>query len=178
MVNSIIKWGLMCGGVMTLFLFVPYFLFFNDGPQNFVAAEIAGYVGMVAALLVIVLAINTHFKGADQSVTIWQRLVLGLGVTFIGGLIFGLANNVYSFWINPEFTDAYFDYYIAQLPTQEGPEYQKSVADLQAQREMFGSPFMSFLVMAATVWMIGIVISIVAGIGHWYFTRRNARAKA
>ncbi len=174
MTKSIIRWGLICGAVMTLFMYVPQIFIFGDKPENFAASEVAGYVGMVAALLVIVLAINTHFKDAGPKTSIWQRLVLGLGVTLIAGIIFGLSNIIYTMWINPEFMDTYYNYYISNLPVQEGPEYEKAVEEVQAQWEMFSSPLMVFLVMAATVWMIGIVVSILASVGHWYLTRRNS----
>lgn len=175
MINAILKWGLICGGVMTVFLYAPYFMFFQNGPVDYAMAEVAGYIGMVAALLVIVLAINTHFKEAAPDTSIWQRLKLGLGVTFIAGAIFGLTNNIYTFWVNPEFMEDYYAYYISQFPTQEGPEFEKAVAEAEAQKEMFASPIMQFLVMGATVWMIGIVVSILASIGHWYLTRRSAQ---
>ncbi|MGJ8528517.1 DUF4199 domain-containing protein [Maritalea sp.] len=178
MTNSIVRWGLICGAVMTVFMYVPQIFIFGDKIENFAAAEVAGYIGMVAALLVIVLAINSHFKGAGPTVSIWQRLMLGLGITLIAGIIFGLSNNIYTMWINPDFIDSYYDYYVSNLSVQEGPEYDKAVAEALAQREMFGSPFMIFLVMAATVWMIGIVVSILASVGHWYLTRRNSTLSA
>lgn len=175
MINAIWKWGLICGGVMTVFLYAPYFLFFQNGAVDYAMAEVAGYIGMLGALLVIVLAINSHFKNATPDVSIWQRLKLGLGVTLIAGIIFGLTNNVYTFWVNPEFMDSYYAYYISQIPVQDGAAYDQAVADAEAQREMFSSPIMQFLLMGATVWMIGILVSILASIGHWFLTRRKAQ---
>ena len=52
------------------------------------------------------------------------------------------------------------------------------VREMEQQREMFVTPHMVFLVMAATVWMIGIVVSVIASIGHWFLTRRNINAAA
>jgi len=176
MISSILKWGVLSGSIMFVLLFAPYFFFFGNTPENFKIAEIFGYVGMVGALLIIVIAITRHFKNAGRDVTIWHRLQLGLGITFVAGVIFGIANNIYTLWLNPEFTDAYYDYYISQLPVQEGPEFDAAVAEAEGQREMFSSPLMSFLLMAATVWMIGIVVSLLASIGHWFFIRRTSAA--
>ncbi len=144
MINAIWKWGLICGGVMTLFLYAPYFMFFQNGPVDYAMAEVAGYVGMVAALLVIVLAINSHFKGAAPDIGIWQRLKLGLGVTFIAGAIFGLTNNIYTFWVNPEFMNDYYAYYISQFPVQEGAEFEKAVAEAEARWRCFLPQLCSF----------------------------------
>ena len=173
MFNSILKWGLIVGVAMTIVMYVPQILFFDNVSESYRLAEIVGYVGMVASLLIIVLAINTHFKDAGPDTSIWSRVALGLGITFIAGVIFGLTNIVYTFWINPEFMDQYYNQLVADINAAGGDDVASKIAELEAQRAIFVTPQMIFLVMAATVWMIGILVSLIAGGGHWYWARRG-----
>jgi len=178
MIRSIVKWGLIVGAAMTVVMYVPQMLLFDNVADSYAMAEIVGYVGMIASLLIIVLAINVQFRDAGAQVGIWPRMVLGLGVAFIAGIIFGFSNIVYTFWINPEFMDQYYDQMVANVVAQGGEDIETKLAELEMQRASFVTPQMIFLVMAATVWTIGIVISIIASIGHWYFTRRNTQSIA
>lgn len=178
MLRSIIKWGLIVGAVMTVLMYAPQILFFDQISGSYAVAELVGYIGMIASLLIIVVAINAHFKDAGAEVSIWSRVKLGLGVTLIAGLIFGFTNIVYTFWINPDFMDQYYNQMVADVIAQGGDDVGAKIAEMEQQREMFVTPHMVFLVMAATVWMIGIVVSVIASIGHWFLTRRNINAAA
>ena len=173
MLKSITKWGLVVGAVMTVVMYVPQLLLFDNIADSYALAEMVGYIGMIASLLIIVLAINAHFKDAGPDVSLWSRILLGLGITFIAGVIFGLTNIVYTFWINPEFMDQYYNQMVADITAQGGDDVDAKIAELESQRAMFVTPQMIFLVMAATVWMIGIVVSVLAGIGHWFMSRRG-----
>lgn len=169
--QSIIKWGAIVGAAMTLFMLGSYIMVAGNQAQNMGMAEVAGYVGMIAALAIILFAMHQHFKERADKPSLWQRIIFGIGIAFTAGVIFAICDVVYTFMINPGFMDAYFQYYISNLPVQEGPEYERMVDEAMAQREMFAQPIMVFLVMAATVWMIGLVVSVLGGLGHYFWTK-------
>ncbi|MCF4097307.1 DUF4199 domain-containing protein [Maritalea mediterranea] len=176
--QSIIKWGVIVGAVMTLFMLGSYIVVAGNQAENMGMAEMAGYVGMIAALAIILFAMHQQFNARADKQSLWQRIIFGMGIAFVAGVIFAICDVIYTFMINPDFMDAYFQYYLSTLPVQEGPEYERMVEDAMAQREMFAQPVMVFLVMAATVWVIGLVVSVLGGLGHYFWTKTRQNKQA
>lgn len=176
--QTIFKWGVIVGAVMTIFMFGSYFVVAGNQAQNMGIAEVTGYVGMIAALAIILFAMHKQFDERADKQSLWQRIIFGVGITVIAGTIFALCDVIYTFMINPGFMDAYFEYYLSTLPVQEGQEYERMVEEAMAQREMFAQPIMVFLVMAATVWMIGLVVSVLGGLGHYFWTKSKMNNQA
>ncbi len=162
----IIKWGGTIGGIMVGLLLIEYLLYPTTDPTRFDVSEKFGYAAIIASLAVMYLAMLELEKTATQrsAPTLWQYIVTGTGSALVAGAIFGAYNVFYTEVLNPEFMDAYYDHYIAQLPVQSGPEYEKMIADLESQKEMFQAPLTQFLVMGLTVVMIGIPMSVILGL--------------
>lgn len=175
MLRVILKWGAISGALMSVFLLITYFAFPGLDGAQYQAAEIAGYVGMLVSLSVIYIAIASHFSAANAEASVWARVKLGLGVAFVAGIIFGIFDTVYVNLINPDFMQDYFDYYASQLPVASGPETDAARAELEAQFVFFSSPPLVFLVMAATVWAVGIPVSIASALAHKYFANRQEK---
>lgn len=161
MKKLMLKWGAIMGGVMVAILLVEYALYPELDPERFDSSETYGYAAIFASLAIMYMAMVEQDKASGETPpTMWQRIMLGSGAAIVAGAIFGAYNVFYTEVLNPEFMDVYYDYYIAQLPVQSGPEYESMVADLEAQKAMFQAPSTQFLVMASTVIMIGIPMSV------------------
>ena len=171
MISAILKWGVISGGLMiALFTVTDTFMPPHDA-ASYQASEIAGYIGILVSLGVIYLAIAAYFPNEAAPDSFWARAKLGLGVALVSGIIFGVYNLVYVTYINPTFVDDYFNYYLSQLPEQSGPAYEAQVKELEGQKTFFASPLMSFLVMGATVWLVGIPVSLISAFVHRRFGR-------
>lgn len=167
MLKVSLKWGAISGAIMVALLLVSYFFFPENDPAYFDSAETYGYAVMIASLAVIYLAINEKSQESDGVPTsMWHKILIGSAVSVVAGIIFGFYNLIYTSYMNPEFMDAYYNYYISQLPVQSGPEFERMVAELEAQKAMFMAPVTQFSVMAATVVMIGIPLSVVLAFIH------------
>lgn len=167
MTGVIFRWGGTIGGVMVALLLVEHFFFPVTDPSQFDSSETYGYVAIFASLAIMYLAIlDLEKKAGDDAPTMWQKIMAGSGAALIGGAVFGLYNVFYTEVLNPDFMDSYYNYYISQLLVQSGPEYEQMVADLEAQKEMFQAPITQFGVMAATVVMIGIPMSVLLALLH------------
>ena len=161
MKKLILKWGAIMGGIMVAVLLIEYMLYPEPDPARFDSSETYRYAAIFASLAIMYMAMVEQDRlSGDTPTTMWQRILLGSGAAVIAGAIFGAYNVFYTEVLNPEFMDVYYDHYISQLPVQSGPEFEQMVADLQAQKEMFQAPATQFLVMAATVIMIGIPMSV------------------
>jgi len=165
MLKLILKWGSISGGVMTALLIASYLINPDFDTDHIETAEAFGYVAIFASLAVIYLALGEQ-AAHGPAPSLWQKIQLGVAVSAVAGVIFGLYNLVYTNWLNPGFMDAYYAHYLAQLPVQSGPEYEALVAQLEAEKAMFMNPLTQFLVMGATVLVAGIPVSILLALVH------------
>lgn len=163
MLNAIFKWGSISGLIMVFVILIGNLLMGASSPENYGTSEIFGYTTMIVCLGIIYLGLN---EARETRVTLWQKIILGVGISAVAGAIFGIYNVIHTSYIDPAFIDNYFDYYISQLPMQSGPEFEAQLAELTSQKEMFSSPIMQFFVMASTVLLIGIPESIILAVLH------------
>ena len=166
MQTNIIKYGLIAGGVIVLIPVITGWLI-GYGPETFKIGEIVGYSTIVLSLLLIFLAVNEYQKSnPDMVVSFGKIFFIGLGISGIAGIMFGIYNLVYVYYIAPDFMEQYFGYYIENIRNSGAPAEQVSaeIAKLEQEKEIFMNPVVNFLVMFATVFMIGIVVSLVSGL--------------
>lgn len=161
-----IKFGLIAGTIIVL---VPYIggLIMGTDPSTYKMGEIIGYSTMILSLLTIFIAVKElkQAQGPD-SVSFKQVFGLGLGISFIAALMFGLYNVAYVTYIEPEFMDNYFNYYIETVRQSGLPESEvnQQIAKLEQDKEIFMNPWVNFFAMFTSVFMVGFVISLVAGL--------------
>lgn len=163
MFKTALKWGGYSGGTLIIIIALSEVIMGGSSPDNYAASQVFGYVTFVACLGMIYLGLN---EAGESHNTIWKKVVLGLSISFVAGILFGIYNVIYTSYINPEFLDEYYAYYISQLPVQSGPEYDAQVAALEADKEMFMHPVTQFLAMSATVIAVGIPESVLLAVIH------------
>ena len=87
---------------------------------------------------------------------------------------FGLYNVIYILWLDPQFLDKYYAYEVnqarASVPAAELNERLKEIQDM---REMFASPAVQFIVMFFSVFVIGLIVTIISTL---ILKRRPAQA--
>lgn len=139
-------------------------LFLENGPEDFRIGEIVGYSTMIIALMLILVAQNDYRKQLNQPLKYSQGLVMGLAISALAGSAFGLYNLVYIAWINPEFMDQYYGYYIENLKQSGGDPAQikATIEKINSEKEMWMSPAVQFFGMFFTVFVIGLIVSLIS----------------
>ncbi|MCC2614661.1 DUF4199 domain-containing protein [Aestuariibacter halophilus] len=167
MLRLIATFGTLYGLALLLGFFVSH-LIFGTSPDNFSQAEITGYGVMLVSGLAIVMGMLAWRSQQPQGMLGWaSALSIGVGISFIGGLFFGAYNWAYLVWINPEFTDTYIAWQIdtiEQSAVLSMTEKQQRLEELDAYAGMMQSKPLQSLVMAATVWFIGTIITLIAAL--------------
>lgn len=164
MQNNIIKYGLIAGGVIVLIPVVAG-LIIGYGPETFKMGEIIGYSTMILSLLLIFLAVNDYQKThPDEVVTFGKIFLIGLGISAIAGIMFGIYNVVHVLYIDPEFMEKYYGYYVEQIRNSgaSAAEIDQKIAQLESEKALFMSPTINFFLMFITVFVIGVVVSLVS----------------
>ena len=157
-----IKWGMISGLIMVGIPMITYLLI-GGGPETYRVGELIGYATIVLSLLLIFIAINEVRKlQPEQRIGFGKGLAIGLLVSAMAGSLFGIYNWIYMSFLEPEFLDQYYNYYIDQLreSKQAEAEIEQQILGFEQQRAMFSNPLFQFVVMFFTVFAIGVIVSI------------------
>ncbi|MDG1571195.1 DUF4199 domain-containing protein [Robiginitalea sp. M366] len=159
MKDTILKYG----GYGALAICLLFLLAWYAGSGlSFGAQEVIGYASMVLALSFVYFGIR-HYREIhnDGALTLKQGLRVGLGITLITALAFGLLDVVYVTWLNPDFMDTYYATVLTQMQAElPEAEFLQQKAEMEAQKALFTSPAVNFLLMFFTVFLIGFVITL------------------
>ena len=163
--KNIIKYGLISGSIV---VGIPTLagLIIGHGPETFKIGEIIGYSTMILSMLIIFLAANEYQKqNTQKNVGFKQIFAIGIGISFIAGAMFGVYNVIYVTYIAPEFMDQYYQYYTDNIKNSGAPaaEISQQIKQIESEKEMFMNPLVNFLVMFATVFVIGLIVSVISG---------------
>lgn len=163
MQKTIQRYGLY-GAVTIVILFVLALWLGKN--LSYSVREVIGYTSMIISLSFVFFGIK-HFRDKvnNGSVSLGKALVIGLAISLITALAFGILDVIYIKYINPNFTEEYYANSIAQMQEAlPAAEFEIEKAKMEEQKEMFMSPVMNFIIMSMTVFVIGLIISLISAL--------------
>ncbi|MCF6347771.1 MAG: DUF4199 domain-containing protein [Flavobacteriaceae bacterium] len=163
MKNIVIKYGIRSAITIVILFLLALTLGKNLG---YGLQEVIGYASMVISLLFVFFGIK-HFRDNENHgvVSFGKALLIGLLITLFAALAFGIINLIYIKYINPDFTTEYYARSIEQLKSSlTGVELETKLAEMESQKELFMNPYISFLLMSFTVFLVGLVISLISSL--------------
>ncbi len=163
MKKTIIRYGLYGGTVICVLFLLSLFL--ADG-LDFGTQEVIGYASMVVALSFVYFGIR-HFRDRENSgsLSFGTGLKIGLGISLITALMFGILDVIYVKFMNPDFMETYYASVLADLEASlPESEYQERARAMEAEKELFTNPLMNFFLMFITVFLIGLIMSILSAL--------------
>ena len=127
--------------------------------------EIIGYSSMVVSLLFVYFGIK-HYRDSENNglVSFGKALLIGILISLLASIAFGLMDLIYVTFVNPDFMTDYYDGMLEQLQTLPADEFEIRKAELESEKEMFSNPFMHFMIMSMMVFVIGSVISLISAL--------------
>jgi Protein of unknown function (DUF4199) len=139
-------------------------------------AEFAGYLTMILSMVFVFMGIRyyrDHVNNGFLSFT--QGLKLGALIVLMPAVCFALLDILYAKVLNPSWSDEYFGYYVEKIKASApADKLEEELQKLQKNKEMFSNPFIQFLLMAVTVYVIGLIVTIISSLT----LRRNKPAVA
>ena len=163
MKNTILRYGVYSAVTICLLALAGWFLGKN---LDYSLQEAIGYAGMIIALLFVFFGIK-HYRDKENNgiVSFWKALQIGILITLFAALAFGILDVIYIKYINPDFMMEYYSNYVEQMKSSlPEPEFKIKLKELEAQKELFSNTFVSFLLMSATVFIIGFIISLISAL--------------
>lgn len=161
--KSVLKFGLLSSLTLVILFEIQFSLGDSLSYSN---SEIFGYISIVLALLFIYFAIKNYKESINNgSVSFGKALVIGVLVSLLAGLTFGIINYIYVEVINPEFITEYYNHMVEKAKSSlSAAEFQIRLQDMEAEKALFSNSIISSLVMSATVLIIGFIIAVISGL--------------
>ena len=125
--------------------------------------EIIGYSSMVVSLLFVYFGIK-YFRDKENNgnLSFGKALLIGVLISLMAALAFGILDVIYVKYINPEFMTDYYEGMLEQSRSLPADEFEIRKAELESEKEMFSNPFAHFLIMSMMVFVIGFIISLIS----------------
>ncbi|AXT61449.1 DUF4199 domain-containing protein [Aquimarina sp. AD10] len=163
MKKVVIKYGLLSAASICVLALAGWFL---GKSLDYSIQEVIGYAGMIISLLFVFFGIKFYRDNENGGiVSFGKALLIGILITLIAALAFGILDVIYIKYINPDFMAEYYAHYIQEIKnTLPEAEFKIELAKLESQKELFSNIFMNFFLMFATVLIIGFIISLISAV--------------
>lgn len=163
MKNTVVRYGIY-GAITICVLFLSSLTLGKN--LSYSLQEVIGYTSMVVSLLFVFFGIK-HYRDKENNgaVSFGKALAIGILISLFAALAFGILDLIYIKYINPDFTTEYYGHMVEQMRNSlSEAEFKVKLEELEAQKDLFSSPLMNFLLMSATVLIIGFIISLISGL--------------
>ncbi|MCX2718851.1 DUF4199 domain-containing protein [Lentiprolixibacter aurantiacus] len=147
MKTTVIKFGIY-GLIFAIVIFLGALYFGQE--LSYSTQEVLGYTSMIVSLIFVFFGIK-HFRDRENEgrVNFGKALIIGLLISLITAVGFGIADYIYTTAINPNFFEEYEIAMRNQGYKGEIPEFTSGLAAL---------------LMFATVTILGLIISIISAL--------------
>lgn len=164
MKQTTLRYGLYATALLVALSAVDFFIIAKlAGPAS---QEIAGYLTMLLSMIFVFIGIR-HYRDQVNGGTLSfvQGLKIGLLIIIIPSVCFGLFDILYTEVIHPGWMNEYYTAYAERLKTSTAPDkLEAALQKLKEEKEMFSNPFVQFLLMSLTVFIVGFIVTIISAI--------------
>ena len=162
MLKRILTYGLIAG----LLVGVPLSIFTLTAGHNMVEhGMLVGYTIMLVALSTIFVAIKRYRDGELGGVIrFWPAFGLGLGISFVAGLIYVLAWEISCAIAHADFATAYANGIIAQQKAAGASAAQiaKTTAEMAQFKVQYADPLFRLPMTFLEIFPVGVLVSLVS----------------
>uniref|UniRef100_UPI004047D535 DUF4199 domain-containing protein n=2 Tax=Roseivirga sp. TaxID=1964215 RepID=UPI004047D535 len=162
MKKTVLRHGLISSAIV---VGVPVLssLFIGFGPESFGKGEIIGYSSMIVAMATVYFAMR-HYRDHlnNGQLSFGKGLSIGTLISVMAGVAFAIYNVVFVTWIMPDFNEQYFAY--SSGLEIGSPRFEMEYANMTAENGFMFSLVGGTLLMFATVFLIGFVLSAISAV--------------
>ncbi len=141
-------------------------LFIVSKNADYTIQEVAGYLAILLSMIFVFMGIRYYRDKINRgSLSFGEGLKIGLLITLVPAICFSLFDLLYTEVLNPSWKDDYYNHYVQDLRTSlSGNDLEVEIKKLEEQREMYDKPLVLFLIMFLTVFVIGMIVSIISAL--------------
>jgi hypothetical protein len=129
-------------------------------------AEVVGYLTMLLSMIFVFMGIRYYRDHVNNGyLSFSEGLKLGALIVLFPALTFGLFDILYTQVLHPSFSNEYMAYQVEKIKASvPADQVDQRVAKLRKDMELFGNPFFEFLLMAITVYIVGLIVTIISAL--------------
>lgn len=164
MKNQILKFGLISGVLVSIFLIIGTNL--AGGNLNYDLAQILGYAGMIIAFSTIFIAIKRQ-REQQGHITFKEAARIGLGITLIASLLYTITWMIISNGPGTtEMMDNYFKEAIEGIENSgvSQDEMQKQLDRLNRMKNNYSNPFYKFVITLLEIFPVGFIVTLISAL--------------
>jgi len=164
MKSTITRYGLFAALFLMAINIIPLFFLGLPEAEDLKNGELIGYTAILISMIFIFLGIRQYrdIENGGQ-LGFWEAVKIGLGIAALPAIAFGLYNLFYTEVLDPEFFTKYTDFLVnQQSPGKSAAEIQVLRTTLTEQNEVFKNPFIQFGTMFMSVFLVGVIVSIIS----------------
>ncbi|MBX7151921.1 DUF4199 domain-containing protein [bacterium] len=162
--------GLLCGGLITIFLWVMMF-FMEKGVLTFDNGDLVGYASMIVSLSMIFFGIKSYRdRHQNGSIKFLTGLQIGLLISVIASLMYATGWEIY-YQSSPNaknnFMNEYADYCVKKMKNEGASEadIEKATKDMDGMKEIYKNFLPRFGITLMEIFPVGLAVSLIcAGI--------------
>jgi hypothetical protein len=163
MLRYILIYGLIAGLVVGVPLSILTLSMSGHTMMNY--GMLIGYLTMLIALSAVFLAIKRH-RDVDLGgvIRFWPALALGLGISFVAGVIYVIAWEASCAIAHADFAGAYARAMIAQQQAKgvSGAALARFRAEMEAFKAQYANPLYRWPMTFAEVFPVGVIVSLIS----------------
>jgi hypothetical protein len=160
---TILKYGVVAGLVVGGLMFATFLGF--DGMPPLKYGMLIGYMTMLIALSAVFVGIKRH-RDVDRGGVIgfWPAFGIGLGVSFIAGIIYVVAWEALQAITHMDFATSYSNAIIAseQAKGASAEALAKLAADMETFKVQYANPMFRLPMTFAEIFPVGVLVSLVS----------------
>jgi hypothetical protein len=164
----LIRHGLIAGAAISVLMFAPQFLF-GMRTEWMKVSELFGYTGMMLCLSATYFAMRRE-SAVRGGLGYGSALAVGVGVSTVAGVLFGITTWMFLVYSGDALPERLMEFYAMQI-RDSGANAEVMAAKLKELEQMrpllYNHPLQG-VVMGATVFLIGVVESL---LGAWLVSR-------
>ena len=164
MKQTVFRFGIYATIAIVVLSAIHFFVILPVASYEF--AEIAGYLTMLLSMVFVFIGIRHYRDRVNQgSLSFGQGMKTGTLITLVPSVFFGMFDVLYTEVLNPTWKADYLAESIERArKTLPESEFATAKANLESQMEWFNNPVFQFLLMAATVFIIGLIVTIISSL--------------
>lgn len=162
MKKSLLKYGLIASLIVVGIPLISGMIM-GFGPDSFALSEVIGYTSIIVAMATVYFAIRQYRDQQNEGrLHFGTGMKIGLLISTIGGIAFGIYNAIFVTYVMPDFNEQYFAY---STNTEVGtPEFEKGFTEMMTENEFMFSVLGGSIVMFLTVFLIGLVLTTISAL--------------
>jgi multisubunit Na+/H+ antiporter MnhB subunit len=160
----IFRYGLYAG--LAILVLTAFHFFIILPKASWETAEFAGYLTMILSMIFVFMGLRyyrDHVKNGYLNFK--EGLKLGAMIVLVPAICFALFDILYTEVLNPAWGDEYYGYYVEKIKaTTPADKLDEELQKLQKNKELFSNPLIQFTLMAVTVYVIGLIVTIISAL--------------